>query len=475
MIKTTKKDVVWNYIGTVVSMGSGFILLPFLMYYLGNDELGLWYVYTAIANLALLFEFGFNPTFARNIVFVVSGARKLTAEGRDKSSVEEGIDWHLLNTTIKTSKYVYGVIASIVLILLVIFGSMYIGFITSEIDFETVWTSWAIFCIAIFFNLFFLYSFTMLRGYGDIAGENKARTFAKLSQLLFSGILLACGAGLIGAAIGYLINSVLIRALTFFYIGKHKEIETERKKDSQPVSFAEVKIAFSSIGHIAWRDGFVSIANYISNQGMSIMCSLFLGLAETGTYSILLQLANAVYSFACAYPRSFFPSMQSAFMEGDSVRQRQIVSRSISAYWFLILFGAVGVCLIVIPILLLFKPGIELSYWLFLGLTLYLALCQQQSLFCSYIVCRNEIPYAKALVVFSLLSLPLVYLFCSYFQMGAWGIVLGQFTSQVVYNNWKWPRYLCRELSLSYPQLLKNGFSYWCLKILQLKKGDTTI
>lgn len=111
VIKTRKADVIWNYIGTIVSMTSGFILLPLLMCYLSDDELGLWYVYVALSNFAMLFEFGFNPTFARNIVYVVSGARHLSVEGCDKESVEEGIDWHLLNVVIKASKVIYAIIA----------------------------------------------------------------------------------------------------------------------------------------------------------------------------------------------------------------------------------------------------------------------------------------------------------------------------------------------------------------------------
>lgn len=108
-INTRKSDIVWNYIGTIVSMASGFVLLPLLMHFLSSSELGLWYVYVALSNFAMLFEFGFNPTFARNIVYVISGAQHLSIEGCDIKSVQEGIDWHLLNTVIKASKVIYAI------------------------------------------------------------------------------------------------------------------------------------------------------------------------------------------------------------------------------------------------------------------------------------------------------------------------------------------------------------------------------
>lgn len=39
--RTKRSDVIWNYVGTVVSMASGFVLLPLLMRFLSGDELGL--------------------------------------------------------------------------------------------------------------------------------------------------------------------------------------------------------------------------------------------------------------------------------------------------------------------------------------------------------------------------------------------------------------------------------------------------
>ena len=80
-IVTTKRDVIWNYIGTFISLGSSFLLLPFLVKGLSGADLGIWYVFTALGSFVMLFEFGFNPTFARNIAYCWSGAQKLKSEG----------------------------------------------------------------------------------------------------------------------------------------------------------------------------------------------------------------------------------------------------------------------------------------------------------------------------------------------------------------------------------------------------------
>ena len=71
-ISLTKKDVIWSYIGTIISMGSNLIMLPFLMYFLDSDMLGLWYIFASIGAIATLFDMGFAVTFARNITLTLS-------------------------------------------------------------------------------------------------------------------------------------------------------------------------------------------------------------------------------------------------------------------------------------------------------------------------------------------------------------------------------------------------------------------
>lgn len=462
---SNKSNVIWNYIGTTVSMLSGFLLLPLLMAYLSADELGLWYVYVAVANLAMLFEFGFNPTFARNIVYVISGTRRLTSTGKDSTAISQDIDFHLLNVVIRTCKIIYAVLAALVLILLSTVGTAYIWYITSGMNAGTVWSSWVLFCVSIFLNLYFLYSITLLRGYGDVAGENKAKTFAKLSQLIVSAVLLLRGAGLIGAAIGYLVNALLLRVAALILLKGHAKIEIGRKSDTESIKKVEIKETFFTVGHLAWKDGLVQIALYCSTQATSILSSLFLGLAETGTYSVLLQLSTAVCNFAGAYPKSFFPSMQAAFARGDNERQRQVCSTGMCAYWFLFIVGTVGVCIVVLPLLPIFKPDIRIDYLLYIALSIYLALLHQHSIICSYIISRNEIPYMGGYIAAAVVGVALCWFLCDILGLGVWGLVAGQFASQLLYNNWKWPMYFSRKLDTTYLKLIKTGWSFWCAKL----------
>ncbi len=152
------------------------------------------------------------------------------------------------------------------------------------------------------------------------------------------------------------------------------------------------------------------------------MASLWLGLAETGTYSVLLQLSTAVYNFASAYPKSFFPSMQATFAGGDAARQREIASSGVAAYWLLVALGTAGVCAVVLPLMPVFKPGIAVDVPLYLGMTLYLALLQQHSIFCNYIISTNEISYMRGYLAAAVLGVALADLFCGVLA-GARGVL----------------------------------------------------
>ena len=83
-IHITKKDVLWGYIAQFFNIGAGILLLPVILKLLPADILGVWYIFLTISSLVQMIDFGFQPTFTRNVAYVFSGAVKLQAKGLDK-------------------------------------------------------------------------------------------------------------------------------------------------------------------------------------------------------------------------------------------------------------------------------------------------------------------------------------------------------------------------------------------------------
>ena len=444
-------------------MGSNFLLIPLLLVFLSKEQVGLWYVFVAISGFSQLLEFGFTATLSRNILYCISGVRRLTKQGCDYNSVAPGIDWHLLRAVLTTSKVIYAVMGIVALGLSASLGTVYVYGVTYGFAIEGSLLSWLVFVIAIFTNLYFLYCLTFLRGVGDVAGENKAKTIARISQLFLTAVLLIAGLGLVAAAIGFFIYSFLMRLIAMRQFKKHSEIQEGLMHDGSAISKEEMLDVLKTISFVAWRDGVVSLAWYGATQAASLISSSYLGLEETATYSVMLQFASAIYNLSSAYMRSCFPMFQSASVHGDVETQRRTVETGISGYVVLYVCGYVAAALI-LPLLVIFKKDFICDQGLFAGIAMYYFLLNQHSLFCNLIVCMNEIPYFRAYIISTCCGIALSILFCGPLQMGPWGLVLGQALPQLMYNNWRWPLYVLTRVKTSYFSAIGSGCRWWLTK-----------
>ena len=76
-----QKDVLWNYAATILQTGVGVILLPFILNTFPQETVAIWGIFSTIIALTVLLDFGFGPSFARNVSYVVSGVTELKSTG----------------------------------------------------------------------------------------------------------------------------------------------------------------------------------------------------------------------------------------------------------------------------------------------------------------------------------------------------------------------------------------------------------
>ena len=458
-IVTTKRDVIWNYAGTIFSLFSNFLILPALVYYLTPSELGLWYVFLAIGGLVTLFEFGFSPTFARNFVYCWSGAKRLEKEGC-AAEFGENIDRHLAATLLSVCRRVYRIVSILAGLAMAIPGSAYVISISQGIDQYTVGLSWLTFCVATALNLYFLYLGSLLRGMGNISDESKVKVTSRLVQLVITTLLLFFGSGLIGAAAGFIACALVYR------IGCHRAFWGSRKVISLNladvvVSKSETRELFGTVSHNAIRDGIVMLANYATTQSSTIICSLFLSLSETGEFSIGMQFATAIANLSLALINSYRPMLQSAYQRGDNELLLDGIGKGFSLYIVMYFAGTLAVVCFAYPILNFLSTGSNFDLLVYLALSLYIFLLNWHGMSASVLANFNQIPYVKAYAVSALFGIVLSVLFVSCSGLGAWGLILGLTLSQLVYNNWKWPCYLAKLLNVKTRAMVVRGFSLW--------------
>ena len=455
-INLSKQDILWSYIGTILSMGANLLMLPFLMIFLDENTLGLWYVFASIGAIATLFDFGFGVTFARNVTYAWAGARELKKEGAELAINSEP-DYRLMKKVLKTCKIIYGIIAGSALLLLLTLGTGYVIFVSREINGYTYIIAWIIYAVAVFLNLYYGYYASFLRGVGNVAQANKNTVWARLLQIILMVVLLFMKFGLIGACVAYLAYGTLFRLLGKHYFYKYKGIGENLSKVKYEPSGDEIKEMISIVWHNAWRDGAISLCNYCCNQVSTLICSAYLSLAETGTYSIGVQIASAIATIAGTLYNTYQPELQVAYISADKDKMRKTMSMIVVSFVYLFFLGTASFCVIGIPFLKLIKPSAVVSIPILIGLCVYQFILKYRNCYTSYFSCTNRIIYVGGFTISAILCVGLSFVAIGPLNMGIWGLISAQIISQAVYNLWQWPSLGHKELGLSIKDMIYIG------------------
>lgn len=457
-IKITNKDIIWSYAGTIMNMGSNLLMLPFIVYYLDNDMLGIWYVFGSIGAVALLFDFGFAVTFSRNITYCWSGTKELKKENVVFSE-DKMPNFYLMKKVLYTCKCIYFLISISALIFLLVFGTMYVLYISRYIQGNTHIIAWVIYAVAIFLNLYYGYYASFLRGVGAIDSVNKNTIIARSIQIIFSIVLLKLGSGIIGVCIAHLTYGFVFRVLGKYKFFSYKNIGEELDKIVCKFTSADIKELYFIIWHNAWRDGIISFSDYLCNQASVIVCSLYLSLGETGVYSLAMQIAQAIASIAGTLYIAYQPTLQEAYISKKEDEVREIMSVIVISYIAFFILGVVGASTIVVPMIKFIRPEKTVPMILFWGLCFYQFILKLRNCYTSYFSCTNRIIYVNGFVCSSVLCIIFSFIMLGILNMNVYGLIVAQIVSQIVYNIWKWPMKAHKEMHLSVKNMLKIGIN----------------
>lgn len=455
-IKARGTDVLWNYGGLFFRMLGQFIVLPLVLSLLDSAYVGLWYVFLAVNGFIVIFQAGFAPTFARNVAYCWSGARSFSKNGL-AAEYGEGVDFGVMAALLAACRAVYMRIALVCLAAISTFGTLYVVGVSGSLDPSTYASAWALFCLAVFVNVLFSYWESMLRGVGDFVGVNKATILASLAQIISSAAMLLLGCGILSCAVGFFLQGLVFRAFCRYFFFKVDGVASGLAGAARP-GRGEVKEIRAAISANAYRDTAVSVANYLVTTANTLLCAAFVGLAESSAFSVTLQLINACVNVSSVMLTTYQPSLQSAYANRDVELERDLSGKSMAS--FALLYGAclVLVVLVGMPVLGIFKPGIDSSPLLTVALGVYFFLWKQQSNCAMLIANTNRIPYMWPFLISAGLGVVASYLLLNLMGGSIFGLVLGQGLVQLAYNNWKWPHEAAKRLGTTYPRLMAGGF-----------------
>lgn len=464
-IKINKKDIGWAYIGNFFRVAANIILLPLVLKFLSDDELGIWYVFGSISQIVVILDFGFAATLARNISYAWCGVDSLQKEsisGNINRTKETNFEY--LKLVLQTCKIIYSVIAIIALLFLLTGGLYYIYSLDSSCI-----IAWLIYSIGVALNMKYCYYTSFLLGVGAIAENNKAAIACKVTQIVLSFVLLFLDYGLLGVSIAYLLSGIVIRICSKFYFNRYEDIGAKLRNVQTKVPWKDIKHTFKIIWHNASKDGLVTLANYLNTQANTLICSSVLGLATTGSYGLSVQLVSVVATVAGIPFSSALPKLQEKAVSNDKKGGLSLFSGTmvlfVVSYVLLI-----GVTITLIPVIKWLKPTLMIDVYMFFAIAVFAFMNQIYHYNASLISTFNILPYPKAFIISSIISVLLSYLLARFTSMGVWALIVSPIAVTVFYNLWKWPSYVLNIYETNLRFFCKKGCNealIYCSSILK--------
>lgn len=438
-----KKDFVWTILATIFKIGAGVLLLPLILRKLPSETVGIWTIFATITQLTGLFDFGFNPSFARNVAYVFSGVRSLKKEGYVAVEDVNSVDYSLLARTIRAMRYFYSRMAVVLFVLFATVGTMYVYTLTRDYmgDEREVFVAWIVVVLVNSYNLYTLYYESLLNGRGLIKQSQQIIFVGNFVYVVFASILILLDCGLIAIVSSQAISVFLVR-----YLSKRAFYTDEIKTNLLSVDDSDYKQVLSVIMPNAVKVGLTSLGGFIINKSSVFIGSLFVSLEMMASYGITMQLLTMIGTFGGIFTRVYLPKIFQWRVEGRKDLVKKIFYLSSGVMFVVFALSSVIIVLWGDWMLTMLHSGTMLlpTGLLILAFVQYY-LEYNHSNSAQYLLSKNEVPFFKASLLSAVGVLVLLGIFVVWLDFGLLGMILAPTLAQAVYQNWKWPLEVIKE------------------------------
>ena len=441
-----KKDIIWSYVATIFRVGAGIILWPFILSQMSAETVGIWNVMITIMGFVALLDFGFQPSFARNISYIFSGVTKLQKVGIQTAVSDGNINFSLLKGTLNAMRKFYRWIALGVFVILGIAGTAYFYYILQKYsgDRTDAMIAWILLIAINSYNVYTLYYNALLLGKGYIRRERQIMILSQCVYLSLAIVLIYAGYGLTAIVSSQAVSIILQRILSYrvFFTKELKQQLLHTEAD-------ETKDILRAISPNAVKVGLTQLGGFCVTKSALLIGSAFLTLEETACYGITLHIIDILARCSTVYYQSITPKIAQSRANKDVIKLKYYFVCSISILVATFLIGGAAIAFLgnwglnMIGSETKFLPTIMVCVMLLVYL-----LETNHSIAAGFISADNRIPFFIPSLLSGLGTVVLLWLFLSIFKWGVWGMILSQGIAQLVYQNWKWPSMVIKELNI---------------------------
>jgi O-antigen/teichoic acid export membrane protein len=448
LIQIGRKDIFWNYSATFLKIAASVLLLPLILRMLSSEMVGIWSIFMTITAFANLLDFGFSPSFTTNVTYVFSGVTKLKTKGFENiSTKKQPIDYGLLKGVIRSMRWLYLRMALILFLILATVGSYYIYSVLQNYsgDKQEVYIAWIILCLINTYNIYTLYYDSLLQGKGLVKRSKQIVIVGQTVYLVIASTLIMFGFGLIAIVSAQASSVLLVRWLSYrsFYTAEIKKFIQLAVPRSQ-------KEVLKAIYPNALKIGLTSLGAFMVLRSAMVIGSLHLSLAEIASYGITMQLISVIASLASIYTTTYQPKIAQLRVGQNNKAIKELYLKGQLVLLLTFIAGGLGLILTGHWALNLIESKTQLLSASLIGIALLVSFLENNhSMAGNILLTKNEVPFFKASLVSGCISVTLLLLLFQFTNIGLLAMILAPGLAQLLYQNWKWPYEVYKELEIT--------------------------
>ena len=432
----------WSFAVTALRAGGFLLVLPLALRRLSPNELGLWYLFTSIAELCAFAELGLGLMLGRSASYFMAGVERLPARGLllgQPSAEFRAPNLAGLAGLLRLGRQLYIRMVAPILVVMLTGGLAIVLYKMRSLSGTqtTNLLTYGVFAIATVLSISGSLWPQFLVGIGQVRLGQRALLLGLVLNYTVAAAGLLFGLGILALALGQ-----LVLALANFTFARQQVLATL----PGILSVTSEEVRFDELWPGAWRSLLTSLGANMSCQGTLFVCGILSDLATTASYGLSMRLALVTHGFASVWLNVRLPHIARARAAGDTPRAIALVKGSVPRCVATYAVGAAGI-LMAAPSLLTFMKSRTplLPLPLLAALLLMIGLDVLVGFHSAIILTANRFPHLKIYLSTGAATIVLAFGLGSVF--GVAGIIAAPILAQLVCAYWWIPRQCWIELN----------------------------
>lgn len=442
-----RKDVIWNFAATFMRVASGVIVLPLVLRLMPSQEVGLWNIFVTIGGLATLLDFGFANSFTRNVTYIFSGVKELKKEGYTPVNIEDkAIDYGLLKSVIAAMKRYYGVLAVIFLILFSVISPFYLTSILKDYagNKNEIWGSWFAYGILVAYQLYTYYYSSILSGRGKVKIVQQIIIIGQTSRILTAVVFLLLGYGIISLVIAQFVSDIVNRSLCYYSF-----YDKELKLHLKTALVIKVSEVMKIMTPNAVKIGLTTVGGFLISKAIILIAPLYLSLSDIACYGITKQMIDLIVSLGLLWFGTYYPKITLHRVSDNVVQIKRMYLKAKLSMNIVFFVCGLGLILVGPYLLSTIQSKTHLLPTIMTFVFLIISYLETNHVLAGQVLLtKNKVPFAKAAIISGIATILLLFLSLEFTTIGIWSMILAPGIAQALYQNWKWPLEVNKELKI---------------------------